>query len=217
MIKDTQLQSLPALTHVQSDRSNIGGVDPLKYGFEAVAGRKKKLILYTSGAKTPGYPAWMWYPSTPRPILPNTGHLSFHMKYAVAGNLGGLNVVETDTILVFGGFKYNASGQWNQASGFQIVDARGDWVDIGFNPGPLTADMKRAIRWEYFFDFTNHTTSMVAVTCDGVRWPVSPSAQKITAQPSNWTTGAYAQIQMGSMPSGTPWSLKVGKMEYIWS
>jgi len=230
-ILDIDIQAQAALTHTQADGSDIGGVPPASYGFKYVPGNHQTLLLWTSGSTDvtgKGYPAWMWYTATPRPILPNTGNLKLSFQYAAGGNLAGMNVAETDTILVIDGWKYNGSGQFNQSLGFQIVNAAGQWVTVGFNPGPMQVNVKRQIIWEYAFDTVGRTMSVIAITCAFkgyplTRFPVLASQQKIPAIDTSeggkmtpWKDGTYLQIQMGSMGNGLPWTLAVKQMKNIW-
>jgi len=46
--------------------------------------------------------------------------------------------------------------------------------------------------------------------------PVPTALQNVPATACNWTPGVYAQVQMGSMPNGLPWQLKVSRMQYEW-
>lgn len=224
MITD-DLSDATWLTHVQSDGSNIGGQPPLHYSVLPIPGKHHALLLSTAGntGKATDYPAFLAYPSKPRPMLSTSGKLSFAFNYAVNGDLSGMNVGETDSLLVYAGWKYDASAQFHQQLGFQIVNARGDWVTVGFNPGPMVANVERKVVFDYFFDLNARLTSVLAITCDGVRFPVPVQFLKVPASDTSqggkvtpWLGGAYPQFQLGSMPSGAPWAMAVSKTKYLW-
>ncbi|MHB8303347.1 MAG: hypothetical protein ACYDC6_11000 [Acidobacteriaceae bacterium] len=201
-----------------SDGSGIGGVDPVDFLSYPVPGKKPRLFLVTVGNSDPtgkGYPAFMWYPAKPRPMLSESGVFSMRLDYMFAGNVDGLNVIETDTILVYQGHKYNLSGQYNKTSGFQIANAAGGWVNTGINP-PMLPGVKYRVVWEYAYDAGKLTSSVTAITCNGARWEVPLALQNVAASPCNWTPGVYPQIQLGSMPCGLLWCLKVSRMQYAW-
>lgn len=219
MIFDTMLQALPGKTHVQSDGSNIGGVDPAKYGFQTIPGKKQALLLTTEGTTKAGeYPAFMWYPASPRPILGDVSKLELRMTYVLGGNLRGCNVIETDTILVMNGLKFNGSAQYNQSLGeFQVTDAKGDWVNAGLRYGELETNTRYELRIAYDFDLANKLRSIPAIGLLGGLHLAPADLQKIPATPCDWKPGIYLQIQLGSTPSAEPWSLLVKKAEYVWS
>src|SRR6202041_352351 len=126
---------------------------------------KQSLLLTTSGSTDPtdkGYPAWMWYPAAARPILPNTGNLRLALKYAVGGNLSGLNTVETDVLIVQAGLMMNRSFQHVQASGFQIANQAGGWVALpDLNPGPLVANQHYTLSFDNFFNGKDSSTTQI--------------------------------------------------------
>jgi hypothetical protein len=210
-IKDTQIQILPAKTHVQSDGSNIGGVDPARYGYIVTLGGVSHLLLWTEGTTEAGkYPAFMWYPAELRPILPNTGKVRMSFTAVINGNMNGFNVRETDLELVIAGFRYNVSAQYNQARGWQIAKANGDWVDTGFYNGPLVAGVPSVVAIDYTFDLKAHTCSVKQITDNGKVFAVPAVLQNVPGQASKWSEGAYVQLQAGSMPSAEQWQMLVG-------
>ncbi len=214
MIVDDLLQALPGKSHVQSDGSQIGGVDPAKYGWEIVPGKRQALLLTTEGpTEAGGYPAWMWYPATPRPILGDSSKLELRMTYVLGGDLRGSNVIETDTRL---NGAWNGSVQYNQVSGFQVTDATGAWLDTGISYGPLAVNTEYDVRIAYDFDLPNKLTSVTAIGI-GRMLPVPARLQKVPWVGTAWSTGLYLQIQLGSMPSAQPWSLKIKRARYVWS
>jgi hypothetical protein len=220
MIIDSQLQSLPALSHVASDGSGIGGVDPKVYSAEVIPGRKQSLLLTTSGSTDPtskGYPAWMWYPAAARPILPNTGNLRLSFRCTVGGNLSGLNTVETDVLIVQAGLMMNRSLQHVQSgkgAGFQIANQAGGWAATGLNPGPFVANQQYTLSFDNFFNGKDSSTTQIVQ--DGEQFLVPPNLQMIPSSPTSWPDGVYLQVQLGSMPNGLPWSLKLADMKLCW-
>lgn len=209
-IKDTQIQAAAFKSHVQSDGSNIGGVDPKAYG-GVVMLDGDDLLLWTEGntGKPTDYPAWMWYPAQLRPILPNSGKVRMSFEATVSGNLGSVNVRETDLIIVDQGWKYNMSAQQLRDGDWEIADKNGNWVKVGFNPGPIRNGLPSRIAIDYAIDTQAHTCSVVEINQDDSTFGVVPSLQKVSAQPSTWQEGAYVQLQLGSMPSALPWQLRV--------
>jgi hypothetical protein len=218
VIKDTSLQSLPCQLRTAATIP-IGGCPPLEYGAQVIPGKHQSLFLWTEGTTNPAeYPAVMWNPASPRPILPNSGNVSQSFKYAVGGNLAGMNVLETDLILVIAGYKYNGSCQFQQGQGYQVVDSSGDWVPTGINPiGKLTPNLPYSTEVSYAFDLLNHTLSVTTIAVNGVPFPVNSSTpQKVPAQMSTWLPGAYSQIQLGSVPSAQGWSAKLKDLTLNW-
>jgi hypothetical protein len=217
MIVDTNIQALPMLSHTQADGSNIGGVPPASYGLQLVPGKHRSLLMWTQGntGKPTDYPAWMAYPATPRPILPNTGKLRVEMEYALGGNLAGLNAVETDVLIVMNGLKFNRSFQYVQGIGFEIADVNGNWLPTGINPGSLVANKRYSVAFDNVFDAK--TSSTTSFERDGVVYFVPVSLQMVPAKPTNWKPdGVYVQMQMSSLPNGLPWSLKL-KLNIAWT
>jgi hypothetical protein len=212
MIKDTQLQAInPYITHVNSDGSNIGGVDPLSYQVTTIPGSKSKLLLSTAGNSDKtgkGYPAFLWS-LKPRPILPNSGTFSMSYSFMLGGDLTGANVFETDTIFILNKTKYNLSLQRHIKSG--QIDI-GNWTDTTLRFAPLVVNKKYKIILNYVFNIT--TCAVVSYSEDGVVSVIKNGTQ--AAIPSNWSTGAIPQIQLGSVPSAQAWNVKIWDLEYRW-
>lgn len=214
MIIDTQLQALPAKTHVQSDGSDIGGWDPAKYGYEIVPG-SQSLLMWTEGSTKAGtYPAWMWYPGSPRPILAGPTSLRMSAEFMLGGDLTGLNVRETDVEVVYGGRKYNGSLQFNQSKRlFQIADDTGNWLDVGTVQPRLLTDVPYRLTVDYSFDILAHTMRVGAITQNGV---LIATTFVQAAQPCTWTEGVYVQLQMGSLPSAQKWTMLTSGLQLEW-
>lgn len=221
-ILDTNLQALPSSSHVQSDGSNIGGVDPSHYGPFMIPGVEQELLLYTvgnTGNPSTDYPAWMWYPTSPRLVIPTTPvNLALSFDYTITGNLSGFNVIETDTRMSFGGKDYNASAQFNQTTNqFQVVNSSDVWVNFGFSPGVMVANVKRRVKFEYIFDTVGHTVNVAAITCNGTRVTGSLTNPATVLTPSPWPTGLYLQLQLGSNPSAQQWQIRFANIQFEWS
>ena len=217
MIIDTDLQALPGQLRTNA-QVPIGGCPPSSYSMNIVPGKSRTLLLTTQGntGKPTDYPAVMWNPLTPRPILSNSGILMLEVEYVIGGDLSGCNVIETDTLVVEGGYKYNGSGQFNLATGFQIVNELGQWITVpGANP-PLIPNAKRKVIWTYLINSGSKTLSVLSIECDGRVYDVPTGLQNVLAKSSTWVPGAYPQVQLGSMPNGLAWSLAVKKMQFVW-
>jgi hypothetical protein len=120
--------------------------------------------------------------------------------------LTAANVIESDLITVAGGFKLNLSGQRHVATG-EIGD--GNWTDTGLMLGPLTALAPHSIIWTYSFNTVTNVCSVVSYTCDGVVFPMAAKFQNVVAEACDWTTGAYIQIRLGSLPAASRWENEV--------
>lgn len=204
-------------SHVQSDGSNIGGVDPAIYSCLPIPGKKPALLLATSGNSKPpsGYPAVEWY-QHPLPIPQNTGNLQFIFDLTVDSNtLTAANVIETDTLIITNGHKFNLSGQRHVASGqIDVADANGHWADTGIRAGALVPNVKIRIVWTYTYDPVKMVCSVVSYACNGVVYPVPANLQNVPASASTWSVGVMPQFQMGSLPAGNPWSEKISGVKY---
>ncbi len=58
--------------------------------------------------------------------------------------------------------------------------------------------------------------SVLGIVCNGVPSVVPAALQNVPASACNWTPGVYAQVQLGSMPNGHLWQLKVSRLQYQW-
>lgn len=223
MISDLDLQTLPSSSHVQSDGSGIGGVDPVDYGSHLCVGigNHHELLMYSKGnsqpnANPPAFPAWMLYPTTPRMILPNTGNLSLSYEFSLAGSL--FNAFETDTILVTGEKKYNLSGQYLSGTGFEIANEAGDWIPVGFNPiAKLLDSGKHRVKFTYAFNSATGKSSVTSIQMDAAIFQVPLTLQNVPAQPSDWLAGAYLQLQMSSVPAAPYWMARIRDVKFEWS
>lgn len=217
MIIDSGIEALPSKFHVPSDGSGIGGVDPLNFGSHLSVGTNTDggLLMYTAGNGGPSteYPAWMWYPDSPRPILPNTGKLS--LSYALSLYGSAYNAIETDTILVIGGKKFNLSGQNQAQEGFQIANAAGAWMNVGFDPVSLLDGGEHAVTFSY--EFSEDASSVVSIQVDETLYAVPEFLQNVPAEESTWETGAYVQLQMSSVPTAPWWMAKFRKLQLTWA
>lgn len=221
MLRDTDLQAVtPFITHVQSDGTNIGGIDPKEYGITMIPGKKQAALLRTSGNTDPAgkkYPAWLWSLHG-RPMLTTSGRFQMRYKFMLGGDLTGANVFETDTILIAQCAdgqvrKFNLSLQRHIASG--QVDI-GNWTDTGIRMVPLIADEEVDVEIDYAYDLTKNLCSVLRYIDNlSGSHPVTTSLN-MPATVSTWSKGAIPQIQLGSLPSAQAWQAKVWDLEYVW-
>ena len=216
------LELQPMGIHVQSDGSQIGGIDPAHYGTIVPPGADKCLILYQSGNTDPtkkAYPAMEVYPLTPITIPPNTGNLKLAYDMTVdASTVANANVIETDLIVIAGGMKYNLSGERRVQTGQIDVGAlAAGWTDSGVRAGLLAADKPHHVEYTYAFDVAAKTCQTTSYACDENVWPI-PATTQIKAEPSTWTNGIILlQIQFGNFPAGLPIVLKIQNCKlYVW-
>lgn len=227
-----QIDYLDAATifssHVQSDGSEIGGVDPLSYGVQPCPGSKAGWLFWTEGNSAPpsSYPSVLFYPAasvglgkTPllRPILANTGNLALCFDETVGGNRSSANVDESDILIVYGGKKYNLSLQCHAANGeIDVGSGPAGWATTNLLTGAMTPNAKHQTRIQYAFNFTAGTCGVVSYTRDSLKWSVPANLQNQPGIASTWETGVYLQLQMGSLPSALPWSMRVKNIRLEW-
>lgn len=207
----------PWPSHTQADGSNVGGVPPITYSFLPIPGKKPAALLSTSGNSQPpsGYPAAEWYQHA-LPLQANTGNLQFIFDLTVDANtLTAANVIETDTLIITAGHKFNLSGQRHVATGqIDVADAAGHWVDTGIRAGAFVPGFKNKVIWTYVFDPVKFIGSVVSYACNGIVYPVPANLQNVPASTSTWAAGVMPQFQMGSLPAGNPWSEKITNAKY---
>lgn len=209
----------PPIIHVQSDGSNIGGVDPAKYGYQIVPDAVNQgLLLYTSGTTQQGkYPAMEWS-AHPRPIKSTSGNFSMSYSAVFGGDLRGMNVFETDTILISQCAdgkrrKFNLSLQRHVSTGQIDID---NWTNTKVLTGPLELEKNYDVRIDYAWNSIKNICSVLAYECNGVKYDIPTALHNMAATESNWAIGAIPQIQLGSLPSAQPWNVKITKLEYWW-
>ena len=210
--------------HYNSTVTPIGGVPPLESNCVSVPGKDASWVFSTSGNSQPSpknYPAVEFYPSSsavfngtaiPFPISQNTGNVSFEYDLTIDENTtANANVIETDLLIVTGGMKYNLSGQRHVATG--QIDI-GNWTPTTLLLGALTANVKHRVKWTYSFDVTEKTCSVLSYECDEVVNPITTTLN-MPAIDCNWPEGVYVQVQLGSLPAGLSWSIKIGSTPEI--
>ena len=114
-------------------------------------------------------------------------------------------------LVVQNALKFNLSGQRHIATG--QIDI-GNWTDTGIRAGALAPNVKHKVRWQYGLSAKN--CSVLTYTCDGVTYPIPVKLQNMPATPTNWATGVYIQIQMGSLPNATPWAEQITDLRLEW-
>jgi hypothetical protein len=214
------------LTHVQSDGSQIGGIDPLRYGVQAIPSKHLSLLLWTSGTTDPKveqYPAFMAYPAVPRLVPQNTGNVSLDFHFMLGGSLADFNGLETDLLPVIDGWKYPGSLIYLQQGGFEINNATGNWISSGVDLGALSVNQKYRTTVTYQLDTVNHLLSVVSIALNNVPFPEKPVLQKVAATDTSqggkvapWKDGAYVQLQTSSDPLGEPWCVNIWKPKLRW-
>jgi hypothetical protein len=216
--KDIQLIEPPIL-HVQSDGSNIGGVDPAHYGYQIVPdSAARSLLLYTAGNTQQGkYPAFEWG-AHPRPIKTTSGRFSMSYSAIFGGNIAGMNVFETDTILIANCSdgkrrKFNLSLQRHAATG--QIDI-GDWTNTKLMTGAIKVWTNYDVRIDYSWNAIKNICSVLTYELNGMRYEIPESLQNMAATESNWAVGALPQIQLGSVPAANPWNVKISNLQYLW-
>jgi hypothetical protein len=208
--------------HEPSDGSGIGGCDPVSYGSVLVPGKRASRVLLISGTtdKTETEkPTWLLYPSSPI-VIPQTGGDLFELELNFSLWVDSLaqdasSAIETDTIAVIAGNKYNLSAQVITATGILEVGAGpASWQSTGVKIPAFTPNVKHKVKIEYYIDLLTKTASVQAYTVDGVSYLVPVVNQNVPAIPSTWKPGAYLQLQPWSLPAGNPWSMRVAGTKY---
>jgi predicted secreted Zn-dependent protease len=83
--------------------------------------------------------------------------------------------------------------------------------------GLLTPNTKYKIMWQYSFNTSTKTCSVISYSSNGIVGAVPTSLAKMPATVTTWPNGLYLQVQMGSNATGTPWAIRIGKLRSIWS
>lgn len=200
---------------------DIAPVAPESYRVDAIPGKHPSWLFQTAGTLDPAkklYPGVLFAPganskATPLPIPPNSGPVSLRFDMWPDEGVDTANVFESDLLIVTGGFKYNLSGQRHAVSG--QIDI-GNWTDTGIEAGPMEPNEKCTIRWDYAFDTAKKVCSVRHYAADESIYAIPASLQNMAALPCNWEEGAYIQIQLGSLPSGAPWSMRLGRIRLEW-
>ena len=209
----------PPIIHVQSDGSNIGGVAPAKYSYQIVPDAVNQgLLLNTAGTTEQGkYPAFLWG-AHPRPIKSTSGKFSMSYSAVFGGDTRGMNVFETDTILIAQCVdgkrrKFNLSLQRHAATG--QIDI-GNWTNTKILTGAIETEKNYDVRIDYAWNSTRNICSVLTYELNGTRYDIPAALQNMAATESGWSIGALPQIQLGSTPSAQPWNVKISKLDYWW-
>jgi hypothetical protein len=97
-------------------------------------------------------------------------------------------IIETDSkITDASGWTYDFSAQWNIQEGwmFQVDNTNWTWTDTGIKIPP-TVNEPLPVKIDYLLDYTNHTSSIAAVTAGGTTYNVPSSLQGIPAKQVGW-------------------------------
>lgn len=190
---------------------DIGGVPPTKCGNILRSGGWRE--FYTQG------PAWAcWLTAVHRQVLckqPSFVSVSFslmtdHLAPTCA------QAIEIDFILSLNGLKGNGSSQFNYAEGgmWQIVDAKGNWVDTGIETAIFVPWVPHPIKIEYYFDAKEFSVSSLAVCGD--HNVVVANQQQIPMQPTNWGESASVQVQQDLGAAGGAFSIFMKDLAIDW-
>lgn len=208
MIRDTDLQLLPWETHIGS---NIGGQPPTSYG----------TILLPDCCQffTAGKAYADWLAAIHRPICPNTGYLT--LSFGLMTDLlceSQAQALEFDTRISVAGMNYNFSAQFNYAEGgaFQIVDAKGNWVDTGWKPGKFVPYVWYPVTFAYGFDVTKKAYSFLSASVGMGVFQIPKLMQGMAAQSLSWADSCSLQVQLDLSAAGGAYSIFTRKMEYQW-
>lgn len=166
-----------------------------------------------------------------RPLMPNTGLLS--LEFDILTDKNALTVLEA---LEWGlklslpsGYIYDGSVELNyQQKGLLMVYGVAPnpvWASTGVTPGRLSPNVPHCIRTDYKFDDVKHTMSTLAVTIDGVAYPIPASLQNVSGVvPTDgsgkfapWPVGVYNQTpQLDVVAAGGQCSVYLRDMANIW-
>ena len=126
------------------------------------------------------------------------------------------NVIETDLLVVTGGFMYALTLQRHIADGrIDVGPQNGGWVDTGLRMGKLMAGHPYRVRWECTFGAQKCSALSYQ---DGIQAKTLPAQfSGMEAKACNWLEGAYIQIQPGSMPVSGLWSLLMDNVRVEWA
>jgi hypothetical protein len=216
----------PWKTHVASDGSGIGGVDPKTYGFTVVPSKKPSVLMASAGTTKPGgYPAWMLYPASPVPIQSLASVITAELSFSIWVDqltAAAANVIETDTIFIFKGADgktehYNGSAQLVLGSNgwaLEVGTGTGGWQKTGAVIPALAPNVKHKIKIAYTLDTVKHTVSVTSYTVDGATYLVPPANQLQPTTPTTWALGAYLQLQQGLLPAGNPCTWRFASIKY---
>ncbi len=221
MLIDDNFQAQPSGTHVPSDGSQIGGVDPTT-PYAPIVLPNGALYSAIESAPVPGqYPTVMTY--FDRPVLNPTGSsltLDFDL-YLGPGYPTSVNAVETDTILVTAGatptttVKRNLSLQNIRGQMYLILSNA--WAAIpGATPGLFTQGARYHHTISYAFG--PDSAAILSVAINDTVYEVPSSMQKADISASNWSPVAAMQLQQSLLPTGkgASFGLIFDKAMYTW-
>lgn len=222
---DQQFQSAPSGTHIPSDGSSIGGVDPTTPYAPLILPDGSLYSMIESVPVAGKYPTVMTYYDRPVPSSAtmaalglNTLLFDFDLIWDANWATQG-NATETDTMLVTPG----ATSTTNLRRNFSIQNVAGQfylvqnnaWVPIpGAKPGILTAGVPH--HHTIACSFTSTGGGVVSITVNGATYLVPSSLQKADVVEVNWTPGAVMQLQQSLIPTGKSFGLMLMGAGYSW-
>lgn len=139
------------------------------------------------------------------PDVPNLAFAGLDYEaYVSAADLSFLRVLETDLKACLNPWVSgpnisnvaNWSVQKNLAEGgmWQIDDVNGNWIDTGFNPGPLSPDVWVPVSLRFSVNWTGGTYSVLSISESGKTGLIQAPQQNIALLPSNWGKALNAQL-----------------------
>lgn len=200
MTQVLDIQSAPGWkTHVQSDGSQVapGSPDPTNYGFvQGVPGYPAALLLYQDGGAFSVVEAY-----NKIPVPAGTKQIVFDFRLAI-DDPTQLWVMETDSILITGGKKYNHSVQRVMKTNMmQVSNQAGGWVDTGIIAPAFQAGVPMRHTFVYGFDASTGAYGTQSFVIDGQSFIVPFAAEERTAVPTTWASEfIYPQIQCCLIP-----------------
>lgn len=217
---DPQIQTNLSGTHISTDGSGIapGAPDPVQpYG---VSPGITSFTARRFAVNGPAYAVFEAYATRPAPPARSTNGI-LQLDIITDSNAPAHSqIIELDTIICLGGFKYNGSQQLNNHLGgqAQIVNAAGQWVSV---PGglfrPLPPNLMQRYELFYSFDTVKRTFSFEEIRVAGAVCTVPASMQNIPATPTTWPDQALFQVQLGLNAEPGAFAVEVDNAQYVWA
>jgi len=216
-----QIQAQPGWNfHLPNDGSKIGGIQPTTYGFEqGLPEDEQAMLVFVGGV---AYATYEVYKSIPLPINAVSPSivgaiLSFDLMPDARVPTGN-QILETDFLYTSStGLTHNCSIQrlFTNREMMQVSDQNGSWIDTGFIPPPLTADIWHSHKFYYSFDLNKGKYGTQAMQIDGATGIVPYALQGLTPIAKGWAPGLMLQIQttLNSKPGAS--SFKVRNMKLV--
>jgi hypothetical protein len=215
---DPQIQTNLSGTHIPTDGSGIapGAPDPVQpYGVFPSLSSPTARVFRVNGPPNAVFEA---YYTRPFPV----GATQFLLQFDIRTDedaLAHAQVIETDHIVCFRGFKYNLSFQLNyQQDGWaQIVNQAQEWTNV---PAGLFKPLPPNI-WCHYDLITSinpllETYSFEQIWIAGARCLVAPAMQNLKAVATTWPDQVLVQVpQLALNASGGAFEVEIDNMRLI--